>query len=83
MYEPLYMREPNPTEPVNYTGSYTTASKEIVDTQIAIHQSAGKIIVNTTTMAPRTIMSTAKQSGQTEDVFVCIGCKSRKGDLPR
>jgi len=43
--------------------------KEIADTEIAIHQSAGKIIVNTTTMAPRTIITTAKQSGQTEDVL--------------
>jgi hypothetical protein len=24
--EPTYMREPNPTEPANYRGSYTTAS---------------------------------------------------------
>jgi len=38
------MREPNPTESANYRGSYTTASKEIVDIEIAMHQSTGTII---------------------------------------
>jgi hypothetical protein len=32
--EPFYMREPNPSEPANYKGSYTIASKEIADTEI-------------------------------------------------
>jgi hypothetical protein len=31
-------------EPANYTGSYTTASKEIVDTEIEICQGAEKSI---------------------------------------
>jgi hypothetical protein len=29
------MQRPNPTELANYRGSYTTASKEIVDIEIA------------------------------------------------
>jgi hypothetical protein len=29
----------HPTEPANYTGSYTTARKRIVDTEIAMQQS--------------------------------------------
>ena len=57
---PLYMREPNPTEPANYTSSYTTISKVIADTEIAMHQSAGKaIIIDTISVAPRTIVTTA------------------------
>jgi hypothetical protein len=31
---------PNPTEPANYTGSYTTVGKIIVDTEIAMQQSS-------------------------------------------
>jgi hypothetical protein len=50
----------NPTEPPNYTVSYTTAKKEIVDTEIEMHQSAGTVI-NTVTTAPRTIIITATQ----------------------
>ena len=37
------MQRPNPTEPANYRGSYTTASKEIVDIEIAMYQSGGTV----------------------------------------
>ena len=33
----------HPTEPANYTGSYTAVSKEILDIEITMHQSAGII----------------------------------------
>jgi hypothetical protein len=49
---------PNPTEPANYRGSYTTARKEIVDIEIAMYQSAGTLITNTITIAARTIVTT-------------------------
>ena len=39
----------HPTEPANYMGSYTTVRKEIVDREIAKHQSS------------RTILTTAMQ----------------------
>ncbi|MDQ3837085.1 MAG: hypothetical protein M3270_09155 [Thermoproteota archaeon] len=39
----------HPTEPANYTGSYTRVRKIIVDTEIAVHRSS------------RTILITAKQ----------------------
>ena len=39
------MWEPNPTKPANYTASYTTESKEIVDKEIAMHQSSRTILV--------------------------------------
>jgi hypothetical protein len=41
---------PNPTEPANYRGSYTTARKEIVDIEIAMYQSAGTIVTAATQM---------------------------------
>jgi hypothetical protein len=49
------------TEPANYTGSYTTARKEIVDTEIAMHQSTGTITIDTITIAVRPIVTTAVQ----------------------
>ncbi|HKI09959.1 MAG TPA: hypothetical protein VKA09_16330 [Nitrososphaeraceae archaeon] len=42
------MQEPNPTEPANYTGSYTRVRKRIVDTQIAMKQSSRRTILTTT-----------------------------------
>jgi hypothetical protein len=33
------------TEPANYRGSYTTASKEIVDIEITMYQTAGTIVM--------------------------------------
>lgn len=50
----------NPTEPTNYTGSYTTARKEIVDIEIAMYQSAGTLIIETITIAARTIVTTVQ-----------------------
>jgi hypothetical protein len=38
----------HPTEPANYTGSYTTFMKEIVDIEIAMHQSSRPILVTST-----------------------------------
>ena len=38
---------PNPTEPVNYRGSNTRGSKEIVDIEIAMPRNAGIIAVVT------------------------------------
>jgi hypothetical protein len=32
------------TEPINYRSSYTTASKEIVDIEITMYQTAGTIV---------------------------------------
>jgi hypothetical protein len=40
------MQGPNPTEPANYTGSYTTVRKKrIVDTEIAMQQSSRIILI--------------------------------------
>jgi hypothetical protein len=39
------MMGPNPTEPANYTGSYTTVRKRIVDTEIAMQQSSRIILI--------------------------------------
>lgn len=50
----------NPTEPANYTSSYTTARKEIVDIEIAMYQSAGTLIIETITIAARTIVTTVQ-----------------------
>jgi len=47
------------TEPANYRGSYTTKSKEIVDIEIAMYQSAGMVIPGTITIEPGTIVITA------------------------
>ena len=53
----------HPTEPADYTGSYTTARKEIVDIEISMHQSAGTaIIIATITIASRTIATTEMQT---------------------
>jgi hypothetical protein len=45
------MGESNPTEPANYTGSYTTESKQIVDTEIGMCPSDVLIIIGTLTAA--------------------------------
>ena len=37
------MREPNPTEPANYRGSYTTGLIEIVVIEITMYRAAGTI----------------------------------------
>ncbi len=42
-------------------GSYTTASKEIVDVEIAMYQSAGTIIISIITIEPRTTVITAME----------------------
>jgi hypothetical protein len=57
------MWEPNPTEPANYRGSYTTVSKEIVDIEIAMYQSAGTIVImtGTATIALGTIVITTME----------------------
>jgi hypothetical protein len=57
------MREPNPTEPANYTGSYTTVRKEIEDTEIAMYQSVDRVIIDTINIVSRTtiITTTAMQ----------------------
>ncbi len=44
------MQGPNPTEPANYRGSYNTASKEIVDIEIAMYHTVG--ITVTSAMKP-------------------------------
>jgi hypothetical protein len=46
----------HPTEPAKYRGSYTAASKEIVDIEIAIYRNAGIVISYTITVAPETIV---------------------------
>jgi len=43
--EPLYMQGFNPTEPANYTSSYTTVMKRIVDTEIIMQQSSRIILI--------------------------------------
>ena len=50
---------PNPDEPANYRGSYTTVSQEIVDIEIAMYQSAEIVKTDTITIEPRTIVITA------------------------
>ncbi|HYY67096.1 MAG TPA: hypothetical protein VE572_01975, partial [Nitrososphaeraceae archaeon] len=56
--------QPHPTEPAN-KGSYTAASKEIIDIEIAMYQSAGTviiiIIIDTSTIAAKTIVTAATQ----------------------
>ena len=52
---------PNPTEPANYRGSYTTVSKAIVDIEIAMYQIARIVIPGTITIEPGTIAITAMQ----------------------
>ena len=42
------MREPNPTEPANYTSSIATGSKEIVDMKIGMCQDAEQSDTTTT-----------------------------------
>jgi hypothetical protein len=49
------------TEPVNYRGSYITVTEEIVDLVIDMSQSAVTVIMDTITIAPRTIVTTAMQ----------------------
>lgn len=44
--------QPHPTEPALYRGSYTTGSKEIVDTEITLHRNAGIVIEHTITILP-------------------------------
>jgi hypothetical protein len=53
----------HPTEPANYRGSYTTVSKEIVDIEIAMYQSAGTIVImtGTATIALGTIVITTME----------------------
>jgi hypothetical protein len=51
---------PNPTEPANYRGSNTTVSREIVDIEIAMYQSAG-IITGTITIEPVATVATTMQ----------------------
>jgi hypothetical protein len=50
----------HPTEPANYRDSYTTASKEIVDTEIGMCLSDGIIMTDITITAA--IEATAKLS---------------------
>jgi hypothetical protein len=38
----------HPTEPANYTGSYTRLRKRIVDTEIAMHQDSRRTILIST-----------------------------------
>jgi hypothetical protein len=45
---------PNPTEPANYTGSFTTRWKEIVDIEITMHRNVGIVIEHTMTVPPET-----------------------------
>jgi hypothetical protein len=47
------------TEPANYRGSYTTARKEIVDIEIAMHQNSRTLLIDT--IARTAIVTTAIQ----------------------
>lgn len=49
------------TEPANFRGSYTAGSRDTVDIEIAMYQSARIVITDTITIAPRTIVTTAMQ----------------------
>jgi hypothetical protein len=51
----------HPTEPANYTGSYTTVQKQIVDTKIAMSQSANSVITYAVNIARGTAITTAMQ----------------------
>ena len=52
------MQRPNPTEPANYRGSYTTASKEIVDIEIAMCRNAGIVTTRIITIDLGTMVTT-------------------------
>jgi hypothetical protein len=52
--EPFYMREPNPTKPANYRGSYAAACKKMLDIEITIHRNVRIVIERTITIHPET-----------------------------
>jgi hypothetical protein len=57
------MREPNPTEPSNYTGSYTRLRKKIVDTEITMRQRSGTILLQMLPLLKLTIFEEQKEEG--------------------
>ena len=48
----------NPSEPANYTSSYIIVRKEIEDTEIAMYQSADRLIIDTIDIVSRTTITT-------------------------
>ena len=48
----------NPTEPANYRGSNTRGSKELVDIEIGMYQSAEVLLTGTTAIGLVTILKT-------------------------
>jgi hypothetical protein len=48
----------NPSEPANYTSSYIIVRKEIEDTEIAMYQSADRLIIDTIDIISRTTITT-------------------------
>jgi hypothetical protein len=52
---------PNPTEPANYRGSYTTASKEIVDIEIAMSRNNGIVTTRIITIGLGTMVASTME----------------------
>ena len=51
----------HPTEPANYTGSYTTVSKEIANTEIAMSQSADRVTIDNINIVSETTITIEMQ----------------------
>lgn len=51
----------NLTEPANYRGSYIAGSKQVVDTKIAMSQSASRVIIDIVNIACGTTITSAMQ----------------------
>jgi hypothetical protein len=49
------------TEPASYTGSYTTVSKEIANTEIAMSQSADRVTIDNINIVSETSITIEKQ----------------------
>jgi hypothetical protein len=56
----------HPTEPANYTGSYTRVRKRTVDTEIAMHQGSRRTILTTTMQMLPVLKLTVSEEEQEE-----------------
>jgi hypothetical protein len=57
------MQGPNPTEPANYTGSYTRVRKGIVDTEIAMHPGTRRTVETNNNDTTRVSESSSTHTG--------------------
>jgi hypothetical protein len=51
----------NSTEPANYTGSYSTVSKEIANREIAMSQSADRVTIDNINIVSKTTITIEMQ----------------------